>query len=219
MSAIAFEMVGDWSKELKVPLQSALEASIELTGKSGRDGAKRAMILMAASASALTPRAKKNRKIHRDKSGRYVNRWTKAKRGHYKFYDFMLNNPGYPEFAQITNWDQAKRISGRGLAKRSWMWGLKGIKKSPSKPIEGVGTLEEVIGDTVSGFVSTNRLKYVRKIMPGGWEKTVAERASNRIMAQVAKKIEKQFAVEVPRLAAQRRRKSRRLSQAWRKAK
>jgi len=206
------QAVGNWSDKVAVPITTAMDASVQMFGSSGRDACLRAIIYMAKSAKAMTPQAKKNRKVHRDEHGRYVELVRAGKTS--KVYDWMTG-PNKP----YKTWDAAKRIWRRGLAKRSWMWGLKGLTKNTGKPIHGVGTLRELITESESGFVLTNRLRYITAIMPSGFEQVAALKASNRIMAQVAKKVEREFSVQVPRLAAQRRRRTvRRLTKAWRDA-
>ena len=214
-SSITMKAVGDWSQQMAVPMETALAASIEMTGRSGREAAKRAIIMMAKSARAMTPQAKKNRKIKKDRGGKYVE--NVRKNGEIqKLYQWMFN----PERGrEIGTWENAKLIGGRGLAKRSWMWGIKNLVKQPTKPIPGVASLAEFIGNTLSGFILTNRLGYIAKIMPGGYQQTAANKASNQIMAQVAKKMEKKMSIEVPRLAAGRAKKARKLADAWRSAK
>jgi hypothetical protein len=99
------------------------------------------------------------------------------------------------------------------------MWGLKDLFDGETEnPIPGVADLEEVVTDDACGFILTNRLDYVLKAMPPGWENTVQQKASNRIMAQEAKQMEKQMGVEVPRLAQERQRRARRgLAAEWRR--
>ena len=52
----------------------------------------------------------------------------------------------------------------------------------------GVASLKEYYGRMHAGMVLTNKLNYITKITPAGLEKDAAKKASNQIMAQVAKK-------------------------------
>jgi hypothetical protein len=58
--------VGDWNAQIDIPLNNALAASIDLTGRSGRDACQHAMILMAKSAAVLTKQSKALRPIVRN---------------------------------------------------------------------------------------------------------------------------------------------------------
>jgi len=110
----------------------------------------------------------------------------------------------------VTSKSEAKKderliIRNRGLAKRSWMWGLKGFHDR--KQIPGVQDIETVLGENECGIVLTNKLSYMTKITPSNLQEEVARRATNSIMHQAAVAVERKFSVEVPRLAAERMRK------------
>jgi hypothetical protein len=207
-SVATIKAVGDWNRQMAVPISNALSATVELTGRSGRQACEMAMVYMARSARAMTPQAKKNRKIIKGSRGAsYVEKYTKTG----KIIKRYKNQ--YPDKNGNT-WDDAKEIKSRGLAKRSWFWGIS--KLIDSKVISGVNTVHEFLSDTACGLIMTNRLKYLMKIMPAGFEQAVAAKASNQIMAQNAKKLERKFSFEIPRLAAQRsQRAQKRLAQAF----
>ena len=212
--------IGDWNKQMAIPMDNALTATIELTGKSGRDACKRAMIFMAQSARAITPQAKKNRKVLREKSSRYFEVY-KADGSTTRRYDWMYRD-GIRQQRRLKKktFEEGKEITQRGIAKRSWFWAIDGIKAPPTKPIPGVGELHEVIGDQASGFIASNRLGYINKIMPSGWEQTVHDKASNRVMANAARAMERKFSMTIPRLAASRaKRAQKKLAKAWRESK
>jgi hypothetical protein len=90
----------------------------------------------------------------------------------------------------------------RGLAKRSWFWTISKLKDS--KPINRAVIVYPVRTRSGSGIVLANRLKYIRAAAGNDVEEIAARAASNQIMAQVAKRMEKQMEVEIPRLAAAR---------------
>lgn len=56
-----------------------------------------------------------------------------------------------------------------------------------------------MLGEKVCGYVKTNRMSYVWKGMPPGWETTVEQKAGNKIMAQAAMKIERQWQAAINR--------------------
>jgi hypothetical protein len=217
-SDATLKMVGDWSSQVAIPLSNALAATVEMTGRSGRQACDRAMVMMAQSARAMTKQAPKNRPVKTGPHGKYVERYSAS--GIKEDYQWRFD-PNRTPRPRIT-WEQAKRIVNRKLAGRSWMWGVMGLRDSlgASNPIPGVAQLDEIIGETECGLILTNRLGYITKpgVMPGGWEQEVERRATDRIMAQIAGQIERQFGVEVPRLAAQRQKRAeRRLSAEFRR--
>lgn len=102
--------------------------------------------------------------------------------------------------------DGRLRIKNWKLAQKSWMWGLKGFSQ---KAIPGVTDVQSFTSSfagsqTVSGLVLTDRINYITRIIPAGLVETVTRKATTSIMDQVARKVEKRFSVEVPRLAARR---------------
>jgi hypothetical protein len=212
---VAFKMVGNWSMEMDVPLNNALQATTELTGRSGRSAVERAMSLMAKSAKVLTRQAKKNLKVQRDNKRRFVEKTLKAGKKVNRWEFQYPNDRG-------ETWEQAKLIGNRGLAKRSWLWGLSGLRKPPksSKEIKGVSMLTEFFGKNQAGMILTNRLNYINYAIPSNLPDIVAKRASNQIMAQAAKKLEREYGVVVPRLAASRRKRAAaQLAREFKKAK
>ncbi len=207
---VTFKAVGDWGKQIDVPLHNALMATVEMTGRSGRQACEMALVYMARSARAMTKQARKNRKTKRDQHGRYVEvREFDVKPS--KFYKWMFDAPEKrPAHMRGMTWEGIRRVPNRGLAKRSWFWGIAGLgKPTPEgkKPMPGVVTVEEFIGGKECGLILTNRLGYLRKVTPPNVESLAAQKASNQIMAQAAKRFERQFGIEVPRLAAQRQKR------------
>ena len=176
-----------------MPLRDALAVSMDITGRTGEQACKHAIILMAQSLaspkSGLTKASKKNRKVIRDPEqhrAEYVNVWHKGKES--RFYRWSLEPGG----GSTGTWEQAKQIAGRGLARRSWIWGLRGLGKTAlgSRPIGGVTNTRAILGKKASGYVLTNRLSYILKAMTPGWSQAVVRLAGNKIMAQAKKKLE-----------------------------
>ena len=61
------------------------------------------------------------------------------------------------------------------------------------KPMSGVAYLKKVLGSKACGYILTNSLSYILKIMPPGWQAAVARKAANRIMKQAGRKLESQW--------------------------
>jgi len=212
-SMATFKAVGDWSKKMDVPLNNALQASVELTGRSGRQACDHAIVLMAQTARKHTKTAKKNRKMGKDEHGRFIQSERKSRLAIYEWWWSAARSGKAPSrVAQFFTdhyavFEDAKATPNRGLAKRSWFWGIRGLKggnKDSSKKMPGVAKLDEFLGDKSSGLILTNRLSYIKNATPATVEQIAAKAANNQIMAQAAKKLERRFSVEIPRLAAQR---------------
>lgn len=192
--------VNDWQKVTGDRLRQALAVSMEVCGRTGAEACKHAIILMAQSARAMAKSAKKLRPVEHDAHGDYVTIYYQSgKRS--KLYKWAFR----PE-VQSTKWGRrgtwagARVIGRRGLAKRSWMWGLRDLGKlSGSRPISGVADVKTILSDEVCGYLLTNRLGYITKTMPAGWEAAVQERAGNKLMKQAALKLERKWAGEVRR--------------------
>lgn len=186
-SEVTIRTIGDWKSEIGVPLSKALRVSMDVTGRTAADACKHAIILMAQSARHLAKQGRKRRKIERGsshKGSRFV--WFYSqKREPWKVH---LPNEG------AWNYDKEKegltKIRRVGLAKRSWMWGLRDLGEAiDSKPMSGIAWTETILGRMESGYQLTNTLSYVDKAMPPGWESEVELRAGNKIMAQARDKL------------------------------
>ena len=200
---VSLKTIGKWDKQIGVPLRDALAVSMDITGRTGEQACQHAIILMAQSARSLTPQAKKRRRVHRTKKkGEYI-LFDKPGKRQMEIRKWMFD---YLERSYIKHrfksWDQAQQIKSRGLAKRSWMWGLKGLSAKPTgKAIPGVGTLAAIKLPNLNGYVLSNRLDYITKVMPSGWEHEVARRAGNKVMAQARNKLQNKWrkAMNMPR--------------------
>jgi len=194
---VSFKAIGNWNKQIGVPLRDALAVSMDITGRSGEQASRHALILMAQSARAVTKQARKNRRQRKDEHGRYVEVWKGVMRKLYQ-WAFSDDNPNRVE----GTWDNAQQVGARGLAKRSWMWGLArlGAKKT-GKQISGTSKVYTIKSEKVNGYIKENRLDYITKVLPGGWELEVARRAGNKIMAQARNKLQAKWrkAMKMPR--------------------
>jgi hypothetical protein len=193
------QIIGDWKKEIGVPLHELLQVLTEVTGRSGAEACKYALIGMAQSARALTSQSKSKRPVERDTEhggAEYVNIFHKGKESRFYRFHFMRD-------ADVEGtWEQAQQIKNKGLAKRSWMWGLRDLQAAAaasSRPISGVADVRTILGEKSCGYILTNRLSYLIKILPAGWEQSVVRAAGNKIMANVARQMERQWAREVTR--------------------
>lgn len=187
------KMVGDWRTGIENPLRFALAASVEICGRNMAEACKHAIILMAQSAAKETPQAKVNRQVLTDdKKRKYVEVYKQGNSTPKRFYQFRANVLGK------YLWENARKIGNRGLAKRSWMWGLKGLNvQSGSRPLYGVTTLKTIATEKYAGYILTDRLKYLPKILRPGWEQRVRMAAENRIMKQAQMKLEREWATKM----------------------
>jgi len=167
--------INDWRATMQVQLSTALRVAEDVWRKGTEETTKRLLILMAESAKAITPQARKNRKIHRDDHNRPYVEWYLGDGTVQRIYKWQCDKPE----SRMT-WERAKNISRRGLAKRSWLWGLKYAMR---KPIEGTYDVQKLaLGRRVVGWQKINKLRYIDKIMPAGYEATAARAASNKLM-------------------------------------
>jgi len=197
MNTVSLKTLGDWQKKIAVPLHDVLAVSMDVCGRNSAEACKHAIILMAQSASAMTKQSPKNRKVEQDPrfrghGGDFVRVFKKNKQ-EVKLWRFS--------FADKAEWADAKLIKNRGLAKKSWMWGLKGLDagKVTSKPIPGVAHTMTILNEKSCGYILQNALLYLLKILPAGWESVVMQKAGNKIMKQAAMKIERQWRSELAR--------------------
>jgi len=189
---VSLKLIGDWRKEIGVPLRDALHVSMDIMGRTGEEGCRHALILMAQSAAALTKQARKNRKMQHDEHGKYVDVFNQGRATARKVYEWMFSDDN-PDRIPGT-WERAREVGSRGLGKRSWMWGLKRLGgRSKGKVMTRTSRVLTITRETVSGYILENALSYITKILPAGWEATVALRAGNKIMAQARAKIERQW--------------------------
>jgi len=193
--AVYIKMIGDWDKEIGVGLQNALAVSMHVIGNSGDEACKKAIGMMGQAARRLAKQAPKNRKVLKDDSGRYVENWRGGDSRPQKLYQWMFG--GEDAYVPGT-WENAKRIGNRGLAKRSWLWGLAAFGvRSQSAPIPGTSKVYTIRQEKLNGYIKENRLSYILKAMPHGWEQMVQASAGNRIMGMARDKLLRQWKVRV----------------------
>ena len=198
----SLKMVGSWTKEMHTSLSSALSNTYEVSGRSMAEACRHAMILMMQSARSLTRQAPKNRKVQRDSENhgaRYIECYRKGQ-ALGKIFKFQYDKT---DSRLKGTWNDAKLIGNRGLAKRSWMWGARKLRgNSGSKELPGASSLYTIKKHDVGGYIKTNRLEYIRKAMPPGWEHIVEMRVANKIMKQAQMKLERRWQRAVNRSRA-----------------
>ncbi len=204
-SGLKMWMVNDWQKAIGDHLKEALNISIEVCGRTGVEACKHAIILMAQSARAMAFQSKKNRPIeHNAALGTYV-RVHRQNGEPYPIFKWQFDPRTNEKYRMPKGtWEKVKRIANQGLAKQSWMWGLKAINApvgSDGKPIPGVASTRVLLSEKVCGFILTNKLSYIHKAMPAGWLSMVHELAANKIMKQAAMKMQNNFARAVKGMA------------------
>jgi len=184
------KMIGSWKKEMQVPLGQALAVTHEFCGRSLAEACKHAIILMAKSAGKLTPQARKRRKIEHEGRRQFYTAYRKT--GIKRWY--LPSRRREPDAYAIAK-EKWGIIRNRGLAKRSWLWGLKGLQGAGNtgKELGGVTGMVKVLTKTVGGFILQNKLNYLLKIMPAGWEMSVQQSAANKIMKQAQMKLERRW--------------------------
>ena len=184
------QTIGNWKKEVGVPLRDALFAYMDVTGKNGERACRKAIVEMAKSAGALATKARKNRRVKHDEHGKYVDVYPTRSSIPRKLYEWAFSEDN-PDRINGT-WEDAKRIGNQGLAKRSWLWGLQRLGAKPkSRAIAGTSRIITLLRDNVAGYIKINKLSYIVKAMPAGWETTVIRNAGNRIIGEARRKLER----------------------------
>jgi hypothetical protein len=147
---------------------------------------------MAQSARAMTKQAKERRPIQLDGNKEFVEvlRQSGEATRRYKWQ--------YEQDGARGTWEGAQTIRNRGMAKRSWMWGFG--KEHPMKMVTVVDRVTS--GGRSVGYQLTNRLGYIDKIMPAGYQAAAEQKAVNKLMKQAEMKMVKAFEREVGRRAA-----------------
>lgn len=210
-SAVTLKTVGNWKRDISVALRDVLNVSMDIGGRTGAEACKHALILMAQSARAIARKAPARRPVidnprftHLLRKPQYkVMRMAGRDMSHYYNYAATkLRQPPKPNreiFANVRS--RIAKIGNRGLAKRSWMWGLSKIggPSTGGRELPGTSKVYSILGDKICGYIKEDRLSYILKAMPAGWDAEVQSRAGNKIMAQAALKIERQWKAAVAR--------------------
>jgi hypothetical protein len=203
MNTVSLKTLGNWQKQIDAPLRDVLAVSMDVCGRNAAEACKHALILMAQSAKGITPKSPLRRAVATDMRTHadFVTTYKKSG-GESRIFKFMFGDPkrGGEGATLKGTWAQAQIIKNRGLAARSWMWGLKGMNGGAGgRAIPGVAKTLTIIGEKAWGYILRNSLSYLVKIMPTGWESRVGEMAGNKIMKQAAMKIERQWKAEMAR--------------------
>jgi hypothetical protein len=191
MTGVAkIQFVKDWRKEMNTSLGDAIAVTYEMCGKTLAQACARAIIMMAQTTRKLTPQAKKRRTIEHDGRRQF---YTAYRKGGTKRWYLPSRRRDPAAYAMAR--DKWGLIRNRGLAKRSWFWGLAGLRGAgdTGKRIPGMAELRVIKEKLRGGFHLLNKLPYVAKIMPTGYEQAAAQAASNRIMAQARSGLERHW--------------------------
>lgn len=187
-----FELVKGWDEDhLKTTLEDALRVSMDVLEKTGQEACGRMIVMMSKAAMGETPIAQRKRTLMMDvwPHGEYVEVFDQAGRI-YRLYKWMFTKKAQEKNRLRGTWSDAQKIGNRGLAQRSWLWGLGKLGQSSARSaIPGTSRLYQIKEGAVRGYVKENRLSYISKIMRQGWENVVERKAINGLMKYVSEKI------------------------------
>jgi hypothetical protein len=214
VGAFTIKAVGEWDKQVGVPLQTALRVIIENTKKTGEQAVANCIVMMAQAARKMTPKAKANRKVLKGgASGKldYIEVYQQGVGGAPgklgKVWKYQFSPRASANFRLNGTWEQAKRVENSGMAQRSWFWGLRGLPGAPmtGRPYKGVAKLLTLrgTGDMVTGMIRENRIAFMTRILPPGYEAQIVRSVGNKVMGQYAKKIEREAARDLERQVKQ----------------
>lgn len=193
--AMQVQLRPDSAEAVEAGLRQAFAVSMDVMLRSPKEALKHAMILMAQSAGKLAKRAPARRKIQEDHTTgrklRFVEILSqKAPPSRLYEFQFAENHPGRLQ----GTFQDAQRIGQRGLAGRSWTWGLRRLGVEPKgRAIPGVATLIDVRSPDTVGYILKNALSYMLHAMPPGWEATVQTLVTHKIMHQAKLKLERDW--------------------------
>jgi hypothetical protein len=192
--------LGDWTNEIRVPLRDVLGVSMDICGRTGEEACKHAIIRMAMSAKAKAISAPARRPVLKDGAGHeYIEVWRQGKHEPTRLHKFKFEGTSLAFYKLTGTFQGARKIAHKGLAKRSWMWGLEKIggPTGERSPIPGTSRVYSLLGDKVCGYIKENRLDYILKAMPQGWELAVETGVGNVIMMQAARRIANTWGVKL----------------------
>ena len=189
--ATAMRATADFREGIRVPLEDALHASVHILGRSGLEACKHAVILMAQSARKITKQAKKNRKVERGANGRdYIEVFRQSPK---EALTIWLPEKERKPTTYANMVAYFKPIKRAGLAKSSWFWGGAGRSTGGDVPQSDVKEKTTSFGllPDGSGWELVNKLAYIThpNVLPSGWEADVSQKAANRIMHEVSRKV------------------------------
>ena len=199
--AFTLKTLGEWDREVGVPLDTTLRVLIETTNKTGEEAVSNCIVKMAQAVRKMTPKAKKNRTAQKDvrlAGSEYVDVYNQnGANGSTKLYRFRFSDKANARDRLPGTWEQAKRIGNAGMAQRSWFWGIRGLPGAPyamgGKPYPGVAKLITLRGrgEMVFGQVLENRLAYITQIIPADYEAQAVRSVGNQVLGQYAAKMER----------------------------
>jgi len=201
---ITIKAMSAWENDIELSLSDVLRVSMDTMERTGDEACKHAIILMAQSARAMTPKAPARRKVEanptfrhllvKDEPGSTYKEAGQAGRRMGDYFRFTATRSPTQYAALYGNKpSDISQISKkmRGLAQRSWTWGLSALGgREMGKPIDGASAVYTINQEMVHGYIKENRLGYIQAIMPGGWEAEVSTRAENKIMGQARARLE-----------------------------
>ena len=208
--SVTIKTLTDWRGKMSLRMQDALGVSIDVMGRNGEEACRHALILMAQSAAKLTPKAKARREVSSNQNFKHLLRkeengstYKEARQAgrdmsrYFKFEATRYRQNREPISIYGNKKSDINRVpkSRIGLAKRSWMWGLGQLGATEGRPINGavrMFTYHSGNGKQV-GYGKVNMLSYITKILPASWQNDVERLATNKIMAQAALKIKREF--------------------------
>jgi hypothetical protein len=211
-SDFTIRAINNWRAEVHTSMATAARVSMEVWHREGTEATRILLAYMAQSARAMTKQSPQYRPVKTDAHGEYVERHHHGQVA--KIYKWMYSEERRAErmaellkkrlygvsvrSKRVGTWEGAQTIRNRGLAKRSWMWGF-----GKQHPMQGVAVVDRVTsGGRSVGYQLTNRLGYIDKIMPAGYQAAAEQKAVNKLMKQAEMKMVKAFEREVGRRAA-----------------
>ena len=207
-SIASLKTVGNWSEQTRISMRDALAVSMDVLRNSGGEAVGKCINAMRISAAVLTDKGKKNRPVVDNPSFRHFLRKDQYKKvamqgnrmgDYFRFTADKLMQPESGKSLIALYANDKKRIAPikrAGMAKESWGWGGSakvGGKMGKQKRLKNVTSFLTVLGKTSCGYIFTNKLSYILKALPGGWESTVMEKVGNRIMGQARDKLEREW--------------------------
>jgi hypothetical protein len=211
-SDFTIRAINNWRAEVHTSMATAALVSMEVWHREGTEATRILLAYMAQSARAMTKQSPEYRPVKTDEHGEYVERHHHGQVA--KIYKWMYSEAhmakerarlmashvyGLRRRAhRLGTWEGAQTISNRGMAKRSWMWGFG--KDHPMKMVTVVDRVTS--GGRSVGYQLTNRLGYIDKIMPAGYQAAAEQKAVNKLMKQAEMKMVRAYEREVGRRAA-----------------
>ena len=207
--------LNDWRAAITPTLDRALRISIDVWGRNADEATLHMLILMAQSAGAMTPQSQKVRTVYTNSFGPFVTKYKQNGKKPSNWYKWQFEDMANEKAAEIRKmyrgsdvfgnirgrrkgtWEDAHIIKNRGLAKRSWLWGL----SSNRKPIAGTSEVFRIKTQRLIGWQKTNKLSYIDKIMPPGYEQMASQKAMNKLLKNAEMKMVRDYERSIGRVA------------------